>query len=590
MLNDSQRNLSFKRAVQHWIRKEGKVDVMDIGSGTGILSMYAANVASVRSIHAIECSPIMCQISTEVFKANVRGKFVSLVAKHSMDLKVGEDVPSKASLIVSETLDSGIFGEGILDTLIHAKQHLLEPDGKIVPWKVKVHVSGYKSKSLSVGQVLLNDSFHEYLFLDNFRLVGKRDEPYDAECVDQIEDFELVTDTVDTLEVDFNDLQSMQQHFDGTAVKAFQLQSNVRNFLDGFVAWFTLYMNELDPENFISTEPRWGSCWNQAIFKLNKRVLLHKHQVLKLSMSCKDGVLRIHHELDVAPGKVDLEVDSDVLRFLNDDEYLRELEFAVSKHKSKVTNCLDLSPFPYVGLVLLKDCRVEKLWCQKKDEQLIRSIASKNLIHESSLEFFEEADVEMETKFQLILLHLFHPLGDLDNLKICEYPTLKSMLSPGGLMIPHKITLFGELIHSEWLADSCRITDVGIKRLKIDRFMNKYATDVHLDLDDSLQCERLTSIFKISEIFFDDQLHETTVGVPMRKSLSQAKLPIQAIFYQHKIQLTISNSEFMTSRKGKFSSFKRCAQFLPKEIFDDGNSVTVSFTQNSGVIKCDVEG
>lgn len=34
MLNDAQRNAKFKRAIQYWIRKEGKVDVMDIGSGT----------------------------------------------------------------------------------------------------------------------------------------------------------------------------------------------------------------------------------------------------------------------------------------------------------------------------------------------------------------------------------------------------------------------------------------------------------------------------------------------------------------------------------------------------------------------------
>lgn len=587
MLNDSSRNLSFKKAIQYWIRKGGKVDVMDIGSGTGLLSMYAANVASVRSIYAIECSPIMAQISTEVFKQNVRGKMVKLLTKHSTDLKVDEDLSTKVSLIVSETLDSGVFGEGILDTLIHAKQNLLETDGKIVPWKVKIHVAGYKSKSLTANQILLNETFQEYLFLDKFHLVAKHDEPYDAEYTDNVSDFKLVTNSVETIEVDFNDLTSMQNHFDGSVVKEFQLQSNVNNdYLDGFVTWFTLYLSKLDIENVISTDPSSKSCWTQAIFKLRDRILLKKHEVLKLSMSCKEGVLQIHHELDAKPEKVFLEVDPDVLRFLNDEEYLQDLEFAVNlNHENKFTNCLDLSPFPYVGLLLLKDARLQRLWCRKKDEELIRIIASKNLINENCFVFIDGvSDVELEAGFQLIILHPFHPLGDLDSHVLCEYSKYKKLLSDGGLMIPHKVALFGELVNSDWLVNSCRITDVGVRRLKIDKLINEFATEVHIDLDSSLDCERLTGVFRIAGIHFDDELHESTVEVPMRN----INLPIHAIFYHHKVKLTESSDEITTNRRSKVCCFKRTAQVLAKDFRVDGTCVKVNFMQNSGIVKCEI--
>lgn len=591
MLNDHSRNAKFKKAIQYWIRKKGKLNVMDIGAGTGLLSIYAANVASVRSIYAIECSDIMTKISTEVFKENRRGNLVKLLTKHSTDLSIGEgeDLPSKVSLVVSETLDSGVFGEGILDTLIHAKLHLLEPQGVIVPWSVVIVVAGYKSMSLASNQILMNDTFQEYIFLDNQRLVARRDEPYDAEYVAKISDFKLVTNSEDTIEVEFNEIISMQQHFDGSVVHKFDLQSIVSNdYLDGFVVWFRLYLNDKTEhegeENIISTEPNAGSCWPQAIFKLRERVLLEKDQVLELSLSCKEGILKIHHDLDVNIDQFDIEVESEVLSFLNDEEYLRELEFAVSRYKDKFSSCLDLTPFPYVGLMLLKDSRVEKLCCLKKNEDLIKKIAEKNRIEEDKIAFVDANEPEAGSTFDLIITHPFHPLGDLDNQQVCSYSNYRDCLTANGLIVPQKVTLFGELINSDWLVDSSRVTDLNVKRLKIDKYINEFATETHLDVDESLDCEKLTSAFKISEIFFDSQLHESSVNVTMRNT----NLPIHAILYHHKIELTSRTPPILTNRKANLSCFKRSAQVFKNEILIESASVTVSFTQNSGIVKCDV--
>ncbi|CRL00849.1 CLUMA_CG014100, isoform A [Clunio marinus] len=510
MLNDSSRNLSFKRAIQYWIKNgDGIIDVMDIGSGTGLLSMYATNVAKVKTkvknIYAIEFSQIMADISAE---------------------------------------------------------------------------------SLSTTEILMNDMFLEYLFLGNLRLISKRDEPYDADYVEKISDFKLVTKTVETIEVNFNNLESMEKYFNGKIIKECQLESEVNNdYIDGFVVWFSLYLNEMEPENIISTKPKSGSCWTQAIFKLKQRVLLQMYQIVKISVSCKEGVLKIDRDLDINSDLVDIEVDSNILKFLNDEEYLQELEFSVSKHKSKIINCLDFSVFPYVGLVLLKEGRIEKLWCRKKDELLVKEIASRNVIKESGFEFIDESMIDrLNIKFELIILHPFLSLGDLDNQMVCNFAKYRKLQADGGLLIPNKVTLFGELINSDWLISSCRITDADVKRLKIDKFINQFATEVHLDLDNSLECEKLTSAFKISEISLDDELHESSLEVPLRNT----NLPIHAIFYHHKIQLTRATNDFVTNRKSKTSCFKRTAQVLNSELIIDGATVKISFTQNFGIVKCDV--
>lgn len=258
MLNDETRNNAFKKAIQHFI-ENGKENVMDIGSGTGLLSLYAASVENVKKIYAIEADTIMHSIASQVISEN-RKEAISLIHKFSTDLSIPEDIPAPVDLIVSEILDSGAFGEGILETLIHAKTTLLSDDGKIVPYKVKVFVAGFNSQQLSSNHIILNNSFYDYIFTDKMRFIAEQqDEPYDAEYVNKISDFKIITESCEGLEVNFNSLESMVDHYNGTIISNIELQCIIDNeFLDGFVVWFELYLNEDDLDNFISTEPKKG--------------------------------------------------------------------------------------------------------------------------------------------------------------------------------------------------------------------------------------------------------------------------------------------------------------------------------------------
>lgn len=313
--------------------------------------------------------------------------------------------------------------------------------------------------------------------------------------------------------------------------------------------------------------------------------MVKKNQVIKLSMSCKDGMLTINHTLDEKSKKTDVKVDPFILKFLNDEEYLDNLEIAASEYEEKIQNCLDLSPFPYVGFLMLKELRAEKLWCDLKCEEIVKILAEKNCVNPELINFVDESMGLMQivdTRFDVIILNPFTELGDLDNEVVSNYEVYQHLLNDDGLLIPFKISLHGELINSEWLTNCCKITNKNVKSLKIDKFINKYSTQVHFDLDGHLECQRLTNEYKIAEISFENY-HENVIKPFMRNNSS---LPIEFIFLFFKIRFTRSSEEFSLYKRSKIGCFKRFAQILEAaDINVDCSNLQIKFIQNFGLFR-----
>lgn len=92
MLNDQSRNQAFEQAIKKRILL-GYDTVLDIGTGTGILSLYACD-GGAKKVYACEYSPVMCDIAKKVFLAN-QAENVKLICKSSSDLKVPKDIDER---------------------------------------------------------------------------------------------------------------------------------------------------------------------------------------------------------------------------------------------------------------------------------------------------------------------------------------------------------------------------------------------------------------------------------------------------------------------------------------------------------------
>ena len=135
MLNDHARNRAFAEAIAR-TDVHDKV-VLDIGAGSGLLSMLAAKQGASH-VYACEMVAPVADKAVEIIAANGYADRVTLIPKISYDLRVGQDLPRRAQVLVSETIDCGFVGEGFLGSLRHARAQLIEPDAALIPRRFKL--------------------------------------------------------------------------------------------------------------------------------------------------------------------------------------------------------------------------------------------------------------------------------------------------------------------------------------------------------------------------------------------------------------------------------------------------------------------
>jgi Flp pilus assembly protein TadD len=133
MLNDVRRNDAFEQAIRAAIEKAGQdALVLDIGTGSGLLSMMAAR-AGARKVVTCERVPVIAETAERIIASNGYEGLISVVHKSSTEIVVGRDIEARADILISEILSSDLLAENALATFEDAHARLLQRSATIIP-------------------------------------------------------------------------------------------------------------------------------------------------------------------------------------------------------------------------------------------------------------------------------------------------------------------------------------------------------------------------------------------------------------------------------------------------------------------------
>ena len=128
MICDRVRTYGFRRAIESVVHP-GDV-VLDVGAGTGILSLFAARAGAAR-VYAVERTTVAV-LAQELAAANGVAEIVQVIHGDIMDI----ELPEHVDVIVSEWLGGFGIDEGMLVPVIAARDRWLKPGGAMIPRSV----------------------------------------------------------------------------------------------------------------------------------------------------------------------------------------------------------------------------------------------------------------------------------------------------------------------------------------------------------------------------------------------------------------------------------------------------------------------
>ena len=128
MICDRVRTEAFQCAVAEVVRP-GDV-VLDVGAGSGILSLFAARAGASR-VYAVEATTVAA-LAEQLAAANGVSDIVRVIQGDMFDV----ELPERVDVIVSEWLGGFGIDEGMLVPVIAARDRWLKPGGTMIPQSV----------------------------------------------------------------------------------------------------------------------------------------------------------------------------------------------------------------------------------------------------------------------------------------------------------------------------------------------------------------------------------------------------------------------------------------------------------------------
>jgi len=270
MLKDEVRTRSYMNAiVQNKHIFKDKV-VLDVGCGTGILSMFAAK-AGAKHVIGVDMSTIIFK-AREIVKVNGLSDKITLIQGKMEEIEM--PFP-KVDIIISEWMGYFLLYESMLDTVLYARDTYLNPDGLIFPDKATIFVAGIEDGDYKEEKIGFWDNVY------GFDYSPLKDTALSEPLVDTVEMKAVVTDPTPVLTLDLYKVQTADLAFSCP----FDLTARRDDFIHALVAWFDIEFTACHKPIRFSTGPHTKyTHWKQTVFYLQDVLTVQQGEKIECSL------------------------------------------------------------------------------------------------------------------------------------------------------------------------------------------------------------------------------------------------------------------------------------------------------------------
>ena len=257
MLQDRIRLSRFKEAIFHTVRPGD--NVIDLGTGTGILAIWAAQ-AGASQVYAIEETDA-ASAACAVVRENGLSDIVHVLRANSQDVCL----PCRADVLIAELVGHFIFEEGIVEYIADLREKLLKPSARIIPAAARAFIA----------PLHLGTAFEEITFWRSFKQVNLSAISRlaaNSAYVESIGQASIIGDPQECFNVEFSKATAGLRD----AKRVFRAKRNGQ--IDALGGWFEMTLSD---GISLSTSPRGEPThWKQCVFPLERPAVVHRGDLI----------------------------------------------------------------------------------------------------------------------------------------------------------------------------------------------------------------------------------------------------------------------------------------------------------------------
>ncbi|KAI1720875.1 ribosomal protein l11 methyltransferase (PrmA) domain-containing protein [Ditylenchus destructor] len=306
MLKDEIRTKTYQNAIYHNRHLFKDKVVIDVGSGTGILSMFAAK-AGARKVFAIEYSNMAIR-SREIIKDNKLDHIIEVIHGKVEDITTLPGGIEKADVIISEWMGYCLLYESMLNTVIYARDKWLHEEGVLFPDNAKLYLCAIEDRQYKDDKINWWDNVY------GFNMSSIRRVAITEPLVDVVDANQVVTNNGLIKEIDLYTVTVADLSFS----VPFSLRVIRNDYVQALVTFFTVEFTKCHKRVGFSTGPdSHYTHWKQTVFYLRDALTVKKHEEIVGSFSVKPNIRNVR-DLDF---QIHVEFNGELCQLVEENTY-----------------------------------------------------------------------------------------------------------------------------------------------------------------------------------------------------------------------------------------------------------------------------